>query len=279
VTLWIAVPCALLAAIAYGAATAVQHRAAQDTAEEGPRGLATLLRNPRWLIATGGDGVGLVLQVIALATGPVVLVQPLLVLALPVALPVGRLLGGPRPGRGDALAVAAIVAALAVFFVLVGSPAAAQPITGKAVAVAAAVCVAASVAVMVARSRSAWRAVALGTAAGVGFGLVGVLINAVSVEFDAHGVRGLLDGRAVTALVATVVVGAVAITATQLSFQVGSLGASFPANESAAPAAAVVLGALLLHERVPAGPPFLLAYTLCMAAVIGATVQLARIQT
>jgi hypothetical protein len=57
---------------------------------------------------------------------------------------------------------------------------------------------------------------------------------------------------------------------------VGALGASFPANEVAAPVVAVVLAAALLHERLPVSPGHLAAYLLCVAVLAAGTVQLAR---
>ena len=60
----------------------------------------------------GWEPTGVAVQIAALSAGPVVVVQPLLVLAVPVALPVGALLGGRRPRLGDYLACAAIIAGL-----------------------------------------------------------------------------------------------------------------------------------------------------------------------
>ena len=277
--LWVAVACAIAAAMVYGAATAVQHAAAARTAGQGVRGLTALLRDPRWLLSVGADGLGLLLQVIALAFGPVVLIQPLLVLALPVALPVGWLLGGPRPGRADALAVTAIVAALAVFFLLIGDPGTGTPMRVVPALIAAGGCLVALAVAVALRGRSPSRAALLGAAAGAGFGLAGVLINALALEVDDAGWSGLSTSRGITALASTLLVGAAAVTATQLSFQLGALGASFPANESVAPVAAVALGAVLLHEQVPATPVYLLSYLACAAAITAATIRLARTQT
>src|SRR6476661_10148866 len=129
-SLAIAVPCAVASALAYGTATAVQHRAAhRESGRADARGIVRLVRNPRWLASVGGDTAGLVLQVVALATGPVLLVQPLLVLAVPVALPVGRLLGGPAPTWRDYAACLGILGSLAVFFALVGDPGQASALT------------------------------------------------------------------------------------------------------------------------------------------------------
>jgi hypothetical protein len=63
---------------------------------------------------------------------------------------------------------------------------------------------------------------------------------------------------------------------TQVSFQVGDLAASFPANEATAPVVAVVLGAALLHERLPLSAGHLAAYLVCVGVVGLGAVQLAR---
>src|SRR5450759_4157828 len=68
-SLSVAVPCALLSAVAYGTATAVQHTAAHTGAGRADAsGLLRLLRNPRWLMSVLGDGLGLVLQICLLYT-------------------------------------------------------------------------------------------------------------------------------------------------------------------------------------------------------------------
>src|SRR5437016_860458 len=132
-SLIVAVPCGLVAATAYGAATAVQHDAAHTgTGAADALGLLRLLRDPRWLLSIGGDAIGLVFQVIALSTGPVVLIQPLLVAALPVSLLAGWALGGSRPRRADYLACLGILGGLAVFFGLIGDPGEAAPLAARA---------------------------------------------------------------------------------------------------------------------------------------------------
>lgn len=292
--LWVAVPCGLAAAVAYGAASAVQHGEAHgpthdraDGEEHGavagparadPRRLVALLVNPRWLLSVAGDGVGLVLQVIALATGPVVLIQPLLVLSLAVALAVGWALGGPRPDRGAVWSAALIIGALAVFFVLVGDPGAGHPLS---VSQAAGLIVTAPVlglaAVLGVRGRGARvRAVCYGAVAGSGFGLVGVLVNAVATAVDRHGVAVLAHVVGWLPLAGVLGIGAAAMVLTQVSFQIGELSASFPANESAAPLVAVVLGAAQLGERVPVSVPLVVGYLLCLAAIVTGTIRLAR---
>jgi hypothetical protein len=279
VSLAVALPCAVLSAVAYGTATAVQHRAAhRETGRADARGVLRLVRDPRWLASVGGDAAGLVLQVVALATGPVLLVQPLLVLAVPVALPVGRLLGGPAPARRDYAASLGILASLAVFFRLVGDPGRASPLPAAHAAwsVVVAAAVGATLLVLVHRASPTVRAAVYGAVAGAWFGLVGVLLDAVATTWQRQGPSGLTHTDGWVPLACLVLVGAAALVLTQVSFQVGTLAASFPANEAAAPVVAVALGAALLHERLPLSPGHLTVYLLCVLVVAAGTVQLAR---
>src|SRR6476661_4031968 len=278
-SLAVAVPCAVASALAYGTATAVQHRAAhRDTGRADARGVLRLARDPRWLASVGGDAVGLVLQVVALATGPVLLVQPLLVLAVPVALPVGRLLGGPAPTGRDYAACLGILGSLAVFFALVGDPGRAVPLPAASAvwALASAAVIGAALLLVVNKAGSSVRAAVYGAVAGAWFGLVGVLLDAVATTWSRSGLAGMTHPGGWVPLVCLLLVGAAALLLTQFSFQVGSLAASFPANEATAPVVAVVLGAALLHGRLPLSPGHVAAYLLCVLVVAAGATQLAR---
>src|SRR5581483_12175249 len=122
----VAVPCGVGAAVVYGTSIVIQHRTAQEHADEGgdtsAASLMRLARNPLWLVAIISDFAGFLLNVVALSAGAVVFVQPLVVLTLPVALGVSFLMGGHRPRRGDYLGVVGIVGGLAVFLSLTGGP-------------------------------------------------------------------------------------------------------------------------------------------------------------
>jgi drug/metabolite transporter (DMT)-like permease len=278
VSLVVAVPFGIAAAIAYGAATAVQHQAAHTgTGLADARRLVRLLRDPRWLLSIGGDSIGLVFQVIALATGPVVLIQPLLVLTLPMSLFTGYLLGGPTPRRGDYLACLSIIGGLAVFFVLLGTPGKGHDPKPHAIVATIVIALLAGGALcaLVSRQGPTLRAGVYGGVAGAWFGTVGVLLNGAATRFTDHGLHGLLQPAGLVPLLGVGVIGAVGITLTQISFQVGALAASFPANKSADPVVAVILGAVLLHEKVPSGITHLLAYLICLAAIVAGAVRLA----
>lgn len=274
----VAIPCGLLSAAAYGAATAVQHSVVHTGAQRvDARGLLRLVRNPRWLLSVAGDGVGFALQLVALLTGPVVLIQPLLVLAVPASLVVGHALGGPRPRRGDYLACLAIIGGLGVFYLILGDPGAGRPPGARPIALATlfALVVGGGVCGLVTRGSPTLRAAVYGAVAGGWFGLVGVLLDATSSTWAAGGIAALWHPDGWAPLAGLAVTGAVAVILTQASFQVGPLRASYPANESAAPVVAVLLGAVLLHEAVPASAPALFAYLGCVVAIVAGTIRLA----
>ena len=155
-SLAVALPCALVAAVAYGAGTAVQQAAASDSAPVADaKGLTTLVRNPRWLIGISADTVGTVLHVIAIATGPVVLIQPLLVLQLPISLPIATMLGAPRPGWRHFAACGWIIAGLAVFFAVVGNPGDASIMSVRATLVSSLIVAVVGVAALASVARAA----------------------------------------------------------------------------------------------------------------------------
>ncbi len=278
-SLLVAVPCGIAAAVAYGAATAVQHSAAHTgTGSADAVGLLRLLRDPRWLLSIGGDAIGLALQVIALSTGPVVMIQPLLVIALPVSLIAGWVLGGPRPQRGDYVACLGILSGLGAFFALLGNPGTGSPLETRpaVIAIVVALTVGLTLCLSVRGRAAAVRAGVYGGVAGAWFGLVGVLLNATATIWRDSGMSGLTQPEGLVPLVGLLVIGAVGITLTQISFQIGALGASFPANKAADPVVAVVLGGVLLHERVPVSVLLIAGYLACLAAIVAGTIRLAN---
>jgi drug/metabolite transporter (DMT)-like permease len=274
----VAVSCGVASALAYAAATAIEHDAANTgTGEHDPQGLLRLLTNPRWLLGFFGDFVGLVFQVIALSAGTVVLVQPILVLSLPMSLPISWILGGPRPRRRDYLASAIIIVGLTGFFLLIGHPAQSHALHRRhALSTVTIALAAGGIASLAVRGRSApLRAAVYGAVAGAWFGLVGVLLDAATTTWRERGVRGFTHPPGFVPLLGVLVIGALSIVLTQLSFQVGTLGASFPANLAAAPVVAVILGAVLLREHVPVSAPIVAGYLACLVAVIIGAFRLA----
>ena len=266
-------------ATVYGTSIVAQHRAVhRGESEVNARGLVRVVRDPKWLLAIGGDFIGFLLQIAALAAGPVVLVQPLVVLMLPVALLVGYLTGGPRPRLVDYVSSLAIVGGLGVFEILIGTPGSGHvPRPHRVATVYVIVLVLGMIACVAFANRGPrLKGAVYGAVAGAYFGTLGVLVDAASDRYVRAGLHGLIaTPRGIVPLIGIVVLGLGGIVLTQASFQIGALGATLPANLSADPLTAVLLGAVLLREHIPTRPWHLVGYACCLAAVIIGTVRLA----
>jgi hypothetical protein len=274
----VAVTCGVGAAIAYAGATATEHAAAHTgTGDHDATGLLKLVRNPWWIFGFGLDFIGLILQIFALSAGTVVLVQPLLVLSLPLSLPIRWALGGPRPRTRDYLACLAILLGLTAFFLLLGHPGQSNVLHRRHALFAALIALAAGglICWWGHRRSAPVRAAIYGGVAGAWFGLVGVLLDATVTTWRERGLDGFAHVSGLMPVIGVLIVGALSIILTQVSFQVGSLGASFPANLAAAPVVAVILGAVLLREHVPSGPWYLVGYGAGLIAVVLGSVYLA----
>ena len=120
----IAVPAAVLGAAFFGLTGALQHRAARRTGRTGTvrfRIIIDLLRQPLWLASLVATGLGIAAQWVALSTGPLILVQPLLVSGLLFAVLFSGALYRRRPDRLVVLGTLMCGAGLAAF-IIVASP-------------------------------------------------------------------------------------------------------------------------------------------------------------
>lgn len=283
-SLAVAVPLGVASAVVYGTSIVVQHRRAHAGAgEEDARHLLGLLRDPIWLLAIAGDLAGFLLQIGALATGPVVVIQPLVVLMLPVSLVASYLLGGPRPQFGDYLGSIAVIGGLSLFLGLLDyssrhhprHPHTPDPID-LSVSVAAVLIVGIALCVAVRGRGANLRGAMYGGVAGACFGTLGVLVNTAAQRLIDRDIDHLVTSKSGIATVAGIVlVGGTGIVLTQISFQIGALGATLPANLATDPVTAVILGSVLLNERVPTGTWYLIGYVLCVSGVVAGAIRLA----
>jgi drug/metabolite transporter (DMT)-like permease len=269
--LMVAIPCALAAACGYGAATALEHAAASG------RDGRDLVRDRRWRLGMAVDGVAALLQVVALSTGPVVLVQPCLVLALPVSLLVAWRLGAHRPTGVQYRACGLIFAGVAAFFLLVGNPGDAAPLQLRTSLATAATLLATAVVVLLAARR--WgrraRAAACGLIAGACTGLAAVLFDAFAASWQRLGRGALTDPDALVAAALLVPAAAAGVVLLQLALRVDGLGVGYPTDVIANPITAVVLGALLLHEEIPHSPRDAAGFVVCLGVIVAGTARLA----
>lgn len=283
-SLAVAIPLGIGSAVVYGVSIVVQHRRAHSgTGEEDARNLLRLLRDPVWLLAIGGDLVGFMLQIGALATGPVVVIQPLVVLMLPVSLVTSYLMGGKRPQLGDYLSCIAVIGGLSTFLGMLDYSSRRHPRVPHVpngvhlgVAVLGVVLIGIALCLAVRGRGATLRGAMYGAVAGACFGTLGVLVNTGAHRLIHRDVHELITTRSgVVTLAGIVLVGGVGIVLTQVSFQVGALGATLPANLVTDPVTAVILGSVLLRERVPTGLGYLLVDVVCVAAVVAGAIRLA----
>ena len=117
VSLLVAVPAAVVGAAGFGMASAAQQRATHEvpvSSTLSPRLVVDLIRHPWWLLGLVRTVLALSMQLVALAFGPLTVVQPLLVTGVVFAGVFSALLHGRAPDRwvvGGGLLTAAGLAA------------------------------------------------------------------------------------------------------------------------------------------------------------------------
>jgi drug/metabolite transporter (DMT)-like permease len=266
---------ALSSAMAAATSSILQHRSARRAPSgETHRLLGHLLTRPAWIAGLGAAAVGLVLHALALANGQLALVQPLLISGVLFALPVSALLEGRRPSAREWLLAVVLVAGLATFLL------ASRPTPGRvaldadvlAWSCVAGVGVVGLLVLVGVRRRSRHRAAILGTAAGVGYGLVAALIKQVTSTFH-FGLVAIVVDWPIYVLLA---IGGATLALTQMAYRAGPLSRSMPALTVSDPAASVALGAVAFQERLAADPLSLFGQVVGFLLMAIAATQLAR---
>ncbi|MFJ1456146.1 DMT family transporter [Nocardia sp. N2S4-5] len=271
-----AVVCAFVGAVLFAVSAVAQQRAAAEV-PEGEALLARLVRSPRWWAGIVGDAGGFAFQVAALALGSVLVVQPILVSALVFALPLAAHYSGRRVSALMWAQAAALSVALAVFLI-VGDPTEgvtdapwhrwAVPL-GLLLAV-----IAGAVGVGLTARSPAVRALLLGAAAGLLFGLAAALTGHVTELFE-QGVGAVVTSWQPYTLVAS---GLVGLYLQQRGYQAGPLSASLPAFTVAEPLGAAFIGMTVLDERLRSGPVGTAFVLLSVVVMAVEAVRLSRAQ-
>jgi drug/metabolite transporter (DMT)-like permease len=256
-----AVLLALASAWALAVGTVLAHRAATATApaagRSGRDGLVRqagrLVKHPGFLAAQLAGVVGLVLHGAALATGLVVVVQPLLCTGLVMALVLGAVLDRrhpdrPLPHRRQWIAAILVVLGLGLFLVTAAPAAGAGHAVTAALplSVAAFAALSATVAVRVRRGRIRHAALALGAVAGTGLGLMGVLLKVVTV-------LPVVNWAGSWSSWALLGVGLVATAFAQWSYGAGPLVQSQPVLTALEPVVALALAGPVFAEGLAGG--------------------------
>jgi drug/metabolite transporter (DMT)-like permease len=268
---------ALLAAVLFAVASAVQQRSASDVPDEEARGLRlirSLFHRPLWWAGTLSDTGGYLAQAAALGLGSLVLVQPLLVTTLLFALPLGARWSGRRLTRWDWTWAVLLAVALAVF-VLTGEPTAGVARAGAGRWLPAGVvlgAVAAGCLGTAATRKGTVRALLLAVTTGLAYGLSAALTKGVVSLLD-DGPVAVLTSWETYVLVAALTGGTLL---QQSAFQAGDLAASLPAITVVEPVVAVALGLTVLGEQVHADGAEWALIGVLVGVMVVATVALAR---
>ncbi|RZT86047.1 hypothetical protein EV383_2935 [Pseudonocardia sediminis] len=260
----VAVGTALLASLLFALSAVAQQRAAAD-APGGAALLGALVHSPLWLAGTAAGGLGFVALVGARASGPLLLVQPLLATTLLFALPLAARLRGRPVTRADLTWAATLTVALAVFVASGRPEPGAAPASSASWAPAvggAVVVVAACVAAAARRPPGTARAVLLAAAAAVSFALGAVLLAGV-VDSLGRGPVAAVTAWPTWAVLAAVLGGS---WLQQAAYQAGDLALSLPVVTAGEQGVAAVLGVVVLGERVAPGPAAVLAFVVVLVA-------------
>ncbi|MBB1154906.1 DMT family transporter [Amycolatopsis sp. DR6-1] len=189
-SLVVAVPAAVAGAACMGLASAAQARATKEVETGKPLDLTLFKRlvgRPLWLIGIAATILGLVLQLVALAFGPLLLVQPLLVTSLMFAGLASARLERRRPDRTMSAGGLLCVAGLAAFLVIARPSGNGETLVSGGdllpLGIALAALTLVSLVVAASTNSGSWRVLGLAVATGVLYGLTAGLMKVVAGQF------------------------------------------------------------------------------------------------
>ncbi|HEY6474163.1 MAG TPA: DMT family transporter [Acidimicrobiales bacterium] len=265
---------ALAAALANAVHLMAQHAASIGVSDShrGRKLVAHLMRHPLWLLGWVAAAAGFAFQAVALHSGQLSIVQPLLVTELVFALLLRRFWVRQHVAKMAWTAALITCAALAVFLTVAQPhgghlhPDVADWVTALAVFGGAI----ALLAVLARWGTPVRRAALYATAASITWALMAAFIKATTDLLTASGLVATLEHWPLYALIASGVVGSVL---QQAALQVGPLSVSQPLIVVVDPAVAIVLSVWIFDERFTEGVArrIVAAVAFCVMA-IGVTV-------
>ncbi|GEL17352.1 membrane protein [Pseudonocardia asaccharolytica DSM 44247 = NBRC 16224] len=268
--LFIAVPAALLGAAGFGLASAAQQRATKEVAVTrtlSPRLLVELLDRPMWLLGLAATVLALAMQLVALAFGPLAVVQPLLVTGVAFAAGFSALMSRLRPDPLILFGALCCAAGLAAFLLLARptSTGAGEPFelrSGLPLAIALLVVVAACLGYAGVVQHSS-RVLALALATGVIYGVTAGLMKIITGQLR----MGLDEPFRHLTLYAVCIIGPIGFLLSQNTFQQGRLvSPAVAVITSVDPIVGVMIGVGWLGEQLDTSPARLVGE--CCAALV-----------
>jgi hypothetical protein len=266
---------AILAAVSFAFAATLWQRATMASGLEAgqAKGFLRLLTNWVWLLGLVAQIIGVVLQAAALDRGRVAVIQPLLVTTIIWAMPLGYFLTHQMITWRHIAGGAIVVVGLATF-ASVGDPAAGvdnAPTSDwiSAFLVIAAVCI--GLLLFSRRGGLGMKAAVLGATAGILYGVSATLMKPVVEDLHANGAGDVLASWELWVMAVTGIGG---FYLQQISLATGRLVTSVATVSVANPVVSVMLGALVLQERLDKTPSWhaVVAIGALAVALLGAII-------
>jgi len=267
---FLAIGLAVVASVGFAGAAVLQHRAVaahSDAADDEAgdalslRGMRDVSKRPGWLLGLALAAGGSMVHAVALVLAPLSVVQPIGVLAVPIAVVLTAIRTRRRPAAGVLVGVAVCVAGVAAFVGTAAGTAVSTPAPNGATLLAGLI-VAGIVLALAALgyAQTGWvRCVACAMAGAVAFGLVSALVRAVS-QTVTSGESQVLDPAVIAAAFGVVVALVAGGWLVQQAFASGPPEVVVACLTVVDPIVAVLLGVVLLGEgaHTPTGTWLLL---------------------
>lgn len=270
--LYLAVPCAIAGAASFGMASVVQQRATKQVPKINtldPRLLLELIRKPIWVASVLTVIVGLSLQVVALAFGPLMLVQPLLVTSVLFAAVYAAWSSGYRLDRLVAIGALLCVAGLSAFLLLARPSGTSSELFGPQALFVTGALGALFLLCLLTASRfpGEVRVITLALATGVLYGVTAALMKIVAEQFRAGGIAEPFQHWV---LYTVCVIGPCGFLLSQNTFQQGKLiSPALAVITTVDPLVGVVVGVTWFGERMVTTPPVLAGEAIAAVMIVG----------
>jgi drug/metabolite transporter (DMT)-like permease len=244
---------ALVASVLFALGTVLQQKGTMSTeaGEDDPRFLVQILHRPVWLAGAGLMATGWVVQATALDRASLVAVQSLTALQLVIALPLGVLFTSQHIGKREAAGAGLTLVGI-IFFIAAGQPQGGTTHPSATAWWTACLATFGLVAVLVvvgARFSGAAKALTLGAAAGLGFGLQGAVTKTFVTEVGG-GVVSLLTSWSVYVLILSALTG---FALQQTALKTGVLAPAMASANSVSLFSSVILGIAVYGEVLSKG--------------------------
>ena len=274
---WLSVLFALVTSLCNGTASVLQRLAAADAPADKALHLSLfsyLIRRKVWLAGIGMVMLAAVAQAVALATGPVALVQPIFIIELPFTLLVASKVNR-RPLSAVTWGAVALVTVSLGIGLAAAAPSGGTTHASAKVWITALIVTGAFEFVVIGvgvRARGNARAAALGLAAACGYALTATLLKSAVSDLD----RGIGPFFTSWQLYATAAAGVGALFLLQNGLQAGRLVAVQPPLTLGDALISACYGVTIYNESVRTGGWLLVVQILAVLAIAVGCIQLSR---